>query len=778
VVLPSAVLLSIGLMHLLGINANIMSLGGIAIAVGVMVDCSIVMVENAHQAMALEKRRLGQRIVPPARRIELISEAAREVGPALFFSLLVITISFLPVFILGEQSGRLFRPLAYTKTFAMATAAVLAVTLIPVLMVYFLREEMLPGNWSKRSRILVIGGSSLLLGAVLAVLPLGGLEPWRWWIVAGGVVLAVMILVPQRIHAEDRNPISRALEAAYRPLFAASLRFRWLLLGGAALLVAVTFWIPFRQLGTEFMPPLEEGDLLYMPTTMEPGLSVTKAAELLQQTNKLIMTFPEVQRVKGKIGRAETATDPAPMNMIESTIILHRDVKRWRHIPRERFFTDWPGWARRIPAALLSESRPITLDELIHGFFLPDGSLIPGLDTVVQIPGLANSWTMPIRTRIDMLATGIRTPVGVKLLGPDLDVLSELASQVEQVLKEDESTGAFTRSAFSERTVGGRYIDIVPRRGRELERYGLTVRDVQETISMALGGMNVASTVEGLERYPINIRYPAELRDTIPMLRQVRVSTPDGGKVPLELVADIRITSGPPMIKSENARPTAWVYVDTQRIDVGTYVERARDLVRDRVPLPPGYSVQWSGQFEYIESARERFMIAIPLVLVVIAILLYLATRSWARVFLIFTTLSFSVVGAIWFLWLLDYNLSVAVAVGIIALLGLDAETSLIMLLYLDNSYERARREGRLVDRQAVWDAVFEGAVKRIRPKTMTVLTTIIGLLPLMFATGAGADTMRRLAAPMIGGLTTSFLLELLIYPAVYYAARLRSFKK
>ncbi len=772
-VLPTAVLVSLGAMYLLGINANIMSLGGIAIAVGVMVDCSIVMVENGHERLAAERLRNGGAAVAGERRVAILSEAAREVGPALFFSLLVITVSFLPVFLLGEQAGKMFRPLAFTKTFAMASASVLAVTLIPVLMVYFLREEMLLGKWSRAARVAVCGGGILAAGLVGWWVPLGGnLEEFRVWVALGAAGLAAVILLPQRMPVEERNPLTRFLEWGYRPLFAAALRFRWALVVGSAVLVVATFAGPFRDLGTEFMPPLEEGDLLYMPTTMEPGLSGTKAAELLQQTNKLIMTAPEVKSAMGKIGAAETATDPAPMNMIETTIVLHRDSKKWRHVPRERFFTDWPGWARWLPAKIWEESRAITLEELVYGFALPDGSMVPGLDAKVQIPGLANSWTMPIRTRIDMLATGIRTPVGIKVLGPDLGVLAEIAGEIERVIKEDPATGPFTRSAISERTLGGKYVNIVPKRGGELERYGLTVADVQETISLAIGGMNVAETVEGLERYPVSLRYPMELRESLAMLGQVRVTARDGTSVPLDLVAELRVESGPAMIKSENARPTEWIFVDTRDIDLGTYVERARELVRREVVLPPGYSVLWSGQFEYIESARERFAVAIPLALVAIAVLLYFATGSWGRVLLIFGTLSFSLMGAIWFLWWLDYNLSVAVVVGIIALLGLDAETSLIMLLYLDNAYDEAKREGKLVDRRGLWEAVYVGAVKRIRPKTMTVLTTIIGLLPLMFATGAGADTMRRLAAPMVGGLTTSFLLELLVYPAVYYGVR------
>ena len=775
-VLPTAVLVSLTAMYFLGINANIMSLGGIAIAIGVMVDCSIIMVENAHKHMEAEKSAVAAGAKPRPQAL-VISEAAREVGPTLFFSLLVITISFLPIFILGEQSGRLFKPLAYTKTFAMAAASLLAVTLTPVLMVYFVKERVLPETWSTARRWGLPFLAAGLPAAALAVAPLGGFEPWRMWIVAGWIAMILVLLLPQSIPQEDRNPVTRFLEWIYTPVLALSIRFRIPLLLAAVVAVVITALWPLRQLGTEFMPPLEEGDLLYMPTTVEPGLSMTKALELLQQTDKIIAAFPEVKAVKGKIGRAESATDPAPLNMIETTITLHRDPKKWRHVPQPRFFSDWPGWARWLPSKVFAESRPITVDELIYGFDLPDGGRVPGLDSAAQIPGLANSWTMPIRTRIDMLSTGFRTPVGIKFMGPDLGTLARLANEAEQVISTDPFLSGHTSSAYAERTEGGKYLDITPDR-LALARYNLSVAAFQETVAGAVGGLSVTETVEGLERYTVNLRYPREWRDNLPMLRQVLVATPAGPQVPLGELAELRLTEGPPMIRSENARPTAWVYIDITDIDVGTYVEEARRVVARDVELPPGYSLVWSGQFEYIQSARQQFMVAIPLTLVGIVLLLYLATRSWARVGLIFVTLSFSVIGAIWFLWLLDYNMSVAVVVGIIALLGLDAETSLIMLLYLDTSYKRFKKEGKLVDRDALWRAVHHGAVQRIRPKTMTVLTTIAGLMPLMFATGAGADTMSRLAAPMIGGLVTSFLLELIIYPAVYYQARLREIRR
>lgn len=767
VVLPMASLASLSMMALFGLNANIMSLGGIAIAIGVMVDCSIVLVENAHKHLERQrKEKSGES------HYAIIHRAAIEVGPTLFFSLLVITVSFLPIFLLGAESGRLFKPLAYTKTFAMASAALLAVTLTPVLMLYFVRQS----PWSNKLRRWQkwAGGLAVIFipAALLAMYIPVQWNPWQIWGPVIWVILAAVIVIPQKIRDEEANPLTRFMEWIYTPILAVSIRFRWAVLFLAIALVAVTFWGPFRQLGTEFMPPLEEGDLLYMPTTVEPGISIDKARELLHQSTRLIYAFPEVENVQGKIGRAESATDPAPLNMIETTITLHRDQKKWRHIPRQRFFTDWPSWARWLPARIWSESRPITMNELIYGFELPDGTLIEGLDSAVQIPGLANAWTMPIRARIDMLSTGIRTPVGIKVMGPDLSTLSEIATEVEQVIQAGERTAPYTTSAYAERTVGGKYLEILPRRQSELAQYGLSIDDVQNVIEVAVGGMTVTETIEGLERFPVNLRYPRELRDSLPMLKQVLVPLPSGGQVPLEQVADFKLAQGPPMIKSENARLTAWVYVDISGIDVGTYVRNARELVEREVHLPPGYTLVWSGQYETIERARAQFALVIPLTLLGIVLLLWLATRSWLRVMLIFTTLSFSVIGAIWMLWLLDYNMSVAVVVGIIALLGLDAETSLIMLLYLDKSHARWKEKGWLKTSADLWQAVHHGAVRRIRPKTMTVLTTMIGLMPLMFAVGAGADTMRRMAAPMIGGLISSFILELILYPVIYYMAR------
>ncbi len=597
------------------------------------------------------------------------------------------------------------------------------------------------------------------------------------WILAGGwTLLSALILLPQRIPDEERNPISRILEVIYNPAFAFVMRFKWLTLLAAVGLLAAT-WYPFSQLGSEFMPPLEEGDLLYMPTT-DPGIGVTKAKEILQQTDKLIAQFPEVESVFGKIGRAETATDPAPMSMLETTITLNRDKSKWRQVASPAFLRRLARVGAVVTGKMFPSLRPITTDEIIYGYEIPDGEgrmlRIPGMNDAVQIPGLTNAWTMPIRTRIDMLSTGIRTPVGIKFMGTDLGVLAELASEAANALKSDPLTSPNTTSAFPEKSVGGNYFDIEINRD-EIARYGLVIGDVQDVIMTALGGMTVTSTVEGLERYPVNVRYPSELRDTIESVQQTLVATPSGAQVPLAQLADIKIRKGPPIVKSENARLTSWVYVDIAGIDIGTYVKRAQQVVARDVPLPPGTTVVWSGQYEYMQAANARLRIAIPLALVGIILLLYLSTRSWLRVSIILLAVPFSLIGAIWFLWFMDYDLSLAVWVGLIALAGLDAETGAVMLLYLDTSYNRFREEGKLNSPDDLWAAVHDGAVKRIRPKTMTVMSTFTGLLPLLWATGAGADTMRRLAVPMIGGLATSFLLELLIYPVIYYLARRRT---
>ncbi|HEX7008990.1 MAG TPA: efflux RND transporter permease subunit, partial [Phycisphaeraceae bacterium] len=648
IVLPTGVLTSLLAMHLLSISANIMSLGGIALAIGVMVDSSIVLVENAHVRL----KQAGP--VEGERRLEVIRQAAKEVGPSLFFSLLVITVSFLPVFVLGEQSGRLFKPLAYTKTFAMAAAAVLAVTITPALMVYFVRDRLigreLPRGWRLAAYLL----GMLAPAAALMFMPLGNLEPWRTWLAIGATILAALMLLPQPILSDERNPLSRVLEAAYHPFFVAAMKF-WPLTLAAAVSLVLTMLYPLSRLGSEFMPPLEEGDLLYMPTTREPGISITKAGELLQQTDKLIRQFPEVQAVWGKAGQAETATDPAPLNMIETTITLHRDKERWRKRRVERFYSDWPDWLAWLPRKILPDVRPITVEELIYGYEGPGGQHVPGLNDALQIPGLANSWTMPIRTRIDMLSTGFKTPVGIKVMGPDLATLSDLSEQMAQALLADPRTSRYTASAYSDRDLGGRYVVAHPDR-EQIARYGLHVQDVLDAVAMAVGGQDVTLTVEGLARYPVNVRYPRELREDLAGLRQVLVATPSGAQVPLGQLAKLSIQSGPSMIKSEAARPSSWVYVDVKDIDVGTYVDLARQVVSERVEAPGGYSVVWSGQYEQMQALRARMAVAIPLTLAAIAMLLYMATRSWLRVLLIFASLSLSLVGAVWLIHLLGYH--------------------------------------------------------------------------------------------------------------------------
>ena len=766
-VVPTSVLTSLLVMHILGINANIMSLGGIAIAVGVVVDSAIVMVENAHKHLDHEEERVarGEAARP---RSQVIVDAATEVGPSLFFSLLIITASFLPIFVLTGESGRLFKPLALTKTFAMASASILSITIIPVLMVYFITPRVLPKRWGfwKNSAVTIL--SMGLPAAAMYWLTRfdPSLLPYRWWLVIAWVVFSGMILVPQKIVHEDHNPISRILQAIYNPFFAFSIRFRWLVLLLAVALLVTAIW-PFQRLGNEFMPPLDEGDLLYMPTT-DPSISIGKAKQILQQTDKLIMTFPEVISVYGKAGRADSATDPAPLDMIESVVRLQTDESRWRRRPLKHFFSDWNQILRwPFENTFWPTDRRITMDELVYGWTDPDGTEHLGLNAVVTLPGVANAWPMPIENRTNMLATGIKTPVGIKIMGPDLQVLSNLARQAATAVLSVNGT----TSAYPERTFGGYYLDIDVNRAAAA-RYGLTTGDVQDVISTAIGGMQTTTAVEGLERYPINLRYARDYRDDPDTMRQVLIPTPGGTQIPLGQLADIKIEPGPPMIKSENARQSAWVYVDVTGRDLGSYIADAQTAVARQVVLPAGYTLLWSGQFENIQEANSRLKWAVPLTVAVIILLLYTATRSWFRVCVVLLAVPFSLVGAVWLLWLLGYHLSLAVWVGVIALAGLDAETGLVMLLYLDNSYERFRSEGRMKTKDDLWHAVHDGAVKRIRPKTMTVAAAFIGLVPLLWAHGTGADVMRRLAAPMLGGLFTSFLMELLIYPVIFFVAK------
>jgi Cu(I)/Ag(I) efflux system membrane protein CusA/SilA len=688
--LPVGILMSFIIMYMQGLNVNIMSLGGIAIAIGTMVDSAIIMVENAHKRIEYE---------PDKPRTEVIIAAAKEVGPTIFFALLVITVSFAPVFTLQEQAGRMFKPLAFTKTYAMATAAIVSITLVPVLMVWFIRG---------------------------------------------------------RVRKETDNPINRALIGGYKPVVDFVLRWRKMTLLVALALTLSIAW-PVSKMGTEFMPPLYEGDLLYMPTTL-PGISITKAKELLQQTDRIIATFPEVHHVFGKVGRAETATDPAPLSMLETTIMLKAEDE-WRKLPTPRFYSDWPQWTEWVKKPLrwvLPEEKTITVAQLTEE-----------LNNAIQFPGLTNAWTMPIKTRIDMLSTGIRTPVGIKIMGDDLQTLSDLGEEIEALVR----TLPGTLSAFSERVTGGNYLDFVIDRA-EVARYGLTVADVQDIIQSAIGGMNVTQTVEGLERYSVNIRYLRDYRNDLPALNRVLIPLRDGSHIPISQVADIQIKKGPPAIKSENARRTAWIYVDLKGIDVGTYVENARKAVAEQVKLPPGYNIVWSGQYEYIEATRARLMVIIPMTALIIFLLLYISTQSVVKTGIILLSVPFALVGAYWLMYLLGYNSSIGVAVGLIALAGLSAETGVVMLLYLDIAYKRWQDEGRMLTRGDLHQAVMYGAVQRIRPKAMTVVTIIVGLFPIMWSTGAGADVMKRIAAPMVGGSITSLLVIMLVMPIIYFIWR------
>jgi len=659
ITLPVAVLISFIVMYYQGINTNIMSLGGIAIAIGAMVDAAIIMIENAHKHLEQDHDKKDH--------WQIIADASKEVGPTLFFALLVITVSFAPVFTLGEQEGRLFKPLAFTKTYSMAAASILAVTIVPVLMGYWIRGKIL---------------------------------------------------------SEQRNPLSRILVWVYTPILHFMLRWKWMALFVTLLILASVFF-PYSQLGSEFMPPLWEGDLLYMPTTL-PGISITKAREILQQTDKIIATFPEVERTFGKIGRAETATDPAPISMIETTIML-KPESEWR-----------PGVTQQ--------------------------SLIEELNQAIQFPGLTNSWTMPIKTRIDMLSTGIKTPVGIKLSGPDLTVLQEIAQQVEAVI----NSVPGTLSVFAERVMGGNYLDFKINRD-SLIRYGLTVGDVQDVIQSAIGGMNITHTVEGLERYPVNLRYSREFRSSLEDLRQIMVPTPLGPQIPLGRLAELEISKGPPAIKTESSRPNAWIYVDLKGIDVGTYVRMAQRAVAENVTIPAGYNITWSGQYEYMLRAQKRLMYVIPMTLVIIFVIIFLNTKSVIETLIVLLAVPFSLVGAFWLIYFLGYDMSIAVWVGIIALAGLDAETGVVMLLYLDVAYEKAQKQNGINKLRELVDAIYQGAVHRVRPKIMTASVILAGLLPIMWSHGTGADVMKRIAAPMVGGVTTSVAMELLIYPVIYY---------
>ncbi len=661
--LPVGVLIAFISMRALGMNSNIMSLGGIAIAIGAMVDAAIVMIENAHKH--LERLKEGES------RLEAMIQACKEVGPALFFSLLIITVSFLPVFTLEAQEGRLFSPLAYTKTFAMAGAALLSVTLVPVLMMLFIRGRIMP---------------------------------------------------------ESKNPVNRFLIWCYRPLIAWVMRWKKLTIAAAVVVMALSI-IPAARLGTEFMPTLNEGTLLYMPASL-PGMSVTKAAELLQTQNKIIKSFPEVASVYGKAGRAATATDPAPLEMFETVINL-KPESEWR-----------PG---------------MTTDKLIAE-----------MDKALQFPGVSNAWTMPIRARIDMLSTGIRTPIGIKVFGKDLAEMERLAKEIETVVKRVPGT----TSAFAERITGGFYLNIEPDR-MQLARYGLAVGDLQEVVATALGGEMVTTTVEGRERFGVIVRYPRELRDDPQKIAtQVLVPTMEGAMVPLGQIARVELAKGAPAIRTENALLSAYIYVDIRDRDIGSYVRDAQKAVTESVKFPPGYYVTWSGQFEYMQRAIEKMKIVVPVTLLIIFVLLYLNFKRLTETLIVMLSVPFALIGGVWLMWWLGYNLSVAVAVGFIALAGVAAETGVVMLIYLDSAWQeikaRRKQSGQAPTLRDLYDAVMEGAVERVRPKMMTVVAIMAGLLPIMWSSGTGSEVMSRIAAPMVGGMVSSTVLTLLVIPAIY----------
>ena len=665
--LPLGILMAFIVMRFQGLNANIMSLGGIAITIGTMVDGAIVMVENAHSRLAIAVEEKGCPLTNDE-RWETIGESSREVGPALFFSLLVITVSFLPIFTMQAQEGRLFSPLAFTATYAMAASAILAVTLVPVMMGYFLRGKII---------------------------------------------------------AEHKNPINRALHGLHGPALKVAMRWRGITVVLALGLLAVTYY-PYSKLGSEFMPPLDEGDILFMPTAF-PGMSITKAKELMQQTDKIIATFPEVHHVFGKVGRAESATDAASLGMMETTVRLR---------PKE----EWPN-PKKTTKELMGE-----------------------MDQAIQFPGLANAWTMPIKTRIDMLSTGIKTPIGIKVSGPDLNVLQRVSKDIERAMK----TLPDTMSAFGDRAVGGYYLDFDINR-ESAARYGLTVGAVQDVIETAIGGMNITETVEGLERYPVNLRYPRELRDDLETLKRVLIPTPTGAQIPLEMVTEINYQRGPPVIKSEDARPNAWIYVDISTSDIGGFVAAAKQVLQDQVNVPAGYTVTWSGQFEYMERAAARLQIVAPVTLFIIFLLLYFNFRNIVEPVVVMMSIPFGLVGGIWLIYINDYNMSVAVAVGFIALAGMAAEIGVLVLSFIDTEIAKRRSDSDTrLSLEEVKDAVFSATSKRVRPVAMTAISTMAGLIPIMLSSSTGSDVTHRIAAPMLGGMLTVTILNLLVLPVIY----------
>ena len=708
IVIPIAVVLSFIPMYYMQLTANIMSLGGIAIAIGALVDAAIVVVEQVRKK--LEYWDAEGRREP---HLPVVIQAIKEVAGPSFFSLLVIAVSFLPIFTLAAQEGRLFKPLAFTKNFSMAFAAVLAITLMPALITLVTRVE----PFSFRPRWLARACSAVWVG---------------------------------KIQPEEKHPLSRPLIAFYRPVVDVALRFRWIVIGLAVVAVAATIPI-YLELGSEFMPPLNEGSILFMPTAV-PGMSITEASRILQTQDKILSQFPEVESVFGKIGRAETPTDPAPLSMVETTVLL-KPQEEWRQVEQRRWYSSWaPDFLKDGLRRWWPETRPMTWDELVAD-----------MGPHVKFPGMANIWWMPVQTRTEMLATGMRSNLGIKVFGTDLGTIEEIAVEIERALEGVPGT----RSVFAERLTGGYYVDFEIRR-EAAARYGLTVGDVEDVIETAIGGMNIAQTVEGRERYPINVRYLRELRDDPEKLREVLIATPTGAQIPVSLVADIHYRTGAPEIRNENGQIVGYVFVDVAHEDYEGYINQAQQVVRERVDLPAGYRIEWAGQYRYLLRTREHLKVILPLTLFIIVVLLYMNTESFTKTTIVLLAVPFSAIGAIWFLYLLDYNMSVAVWVGLIALLGVDAETGVFMLLYLDLAYEDRKKRGLMKSAADLREAIIEGAVKRVRPKVMTVATTFIALVPIMWSEGTGSDVMRRIAAPMIGGILTSFLMELLVYPPIY----------
>ena len=705
--IPIAIIIAFVPMKMMGLSANIMSLGGIAIAIGAMVDAAIVVVEQTHKHLE-EWQRTGRK--KDYHRV--VIDAVKEVGGPSFFALLVIAVAFLPVLTLEAQEGRLFKPLAYTKNLSMIIAAVLAITLDPALRLLFTHME----NFDFRPR----------------------------WVAR--IVNAVLV---GKIHSEEHHPISRVLMRVYDPICRWSLRWKYLVIAGALAMVVLTIPI-YMKLGSEFMPPLEEGTLMYMPSTL-PGISVSEAQKLMQIQNRIIRKFPEVLNVMGKSGRAETSTDPAPFSMMETIIILKPHAE-WRKV--DTWYSNWT-WA---PNWLKSAFAHVTPDRI------SSEQLVEEMNTALSMPGVSNAWTMPIKARIDMLTTGVRTPVGIKVYGSDLKQIERIGTEIEGVLPKVRGT----RNVFAERTGGGYFLDFEWKR-EEMARYGLSMEDVQAVLMSAVGGENVTTTIEGRERYPVNVRYLQDFRSDIGKLSRVLVPLMDGKtQIPVSQLADIKLSSGPAMLRDENGMLNGYVYVDVAARDVGSYVEEAKQVVREKVKLPAGYTLIWSGQYEAMQRVKEKLTVILPLTLFLIMMLLYMNTKSITETMLIILAVPFSAVGAIWFLYLLGYNMSIGVWVGLIALLGVDAETAIFMLLYLNIAYEGAKKEGKIKSLADLQDAIHDGAVKRIRPKFMTVAVMFMGLVPIMWSAGAGADVMRRIAAPMIGGIFTSFILELVVYPAIY----------